>query len=210
MTIKDSNYWKKLAKSNAKTIDKILWFGLLFSITVIFMSFTGIQTVSISNISLPIKYVWIIYVLFTIFHFIYTQTFESSVRQFWRLTEPNEYCSLYKDITTEEGYFMRGMEPRVLSKTSNVAPMGNDLSTWLSHITAILLFVALWRTVQLDISPWLDKIIVIGLTLINWIIGSRWAIVLSELTIEKKYARILSKRNPLRTPTLFDDTENVK
>jgi hypothetical protein len=208
MKIKDSDYWKKLAKSNAKTIDKILWFGLLFSIAVVFMSFTGIQTVSISNINLPIKFAWIVYVLFTVFHFIYTRTFENSVRQYWKQTDSNEYSCLFKDITTEEGYFMREMKPRVLPKTGKVAQMSNDLSTWLSHITAILLLVALWRTVKLDISPWLDKIIVIGLTFINWIIGSRWAIVLSELAIEKKYSRVLSKRNPLRTPTLFDDNED--
>lgn len=224
MQIKDPNYWKRIAKANAKTIDSILWFGLLSSITILGLSFSKDNAITIVGVKLPLQYAWVPLTIFTGLHLIYTLRFEAASRNFWTLTEPVEYSELFKDITSEGGYFMREMKPRILPETGGPAPMGNDLSTWLTHLTALILFIALFRTVKFDTDiTWIrlsSIVIPFGLMYINWIIGSRWAIVLSELAVKKKYSTILSRKrrefNPStiiiqrETPTVFDEDQPDK
>jgi hypothetical protein len=85
---------------------------------------------------------------------------------------------------------MRGMRPRILPENGPAPMQPGDVSSWISHIAAIIFFAA--------IVPWKIKFscsLICGLIVvyINWLIGSRWAIALSELTVSKEYSYVLSR-----------------
>ena len=202
MKIQDPDYWRKSAKSHADTISKILWAGLMLAITVDMLRLCGKGTVKFQDVDIPVDLAWIPFAALTLLHGLATFEFVRAARRHWELTEPDVYSRLFVDITTEGGYFMRNMTPRILPSTGGPAPMGSELATWLTHGAGIAFLVAMIPSTGFTSIQALPAYI---LTYANWLIGSRWAIALSELAVCKEYSTILAKRlRSQRTPTLFD------
>ena len=212
LKIDDREYWRKLAKAHAETIDKILWFSFLISITILVLTFLNIKEIDILGIKIPLNWAWLPLTIFTIIHLIFTVQFETVTRKYWYFTQPKEYFGLFKEITAEGGYFMRGMKPRNIPLSGDYAPIKSEVSVWLSHIAAIILFFAILRTVKFNtnhqVLVWTARVLPFFLTIANWVIGLRWAIVLSELAIEKKYSIILAQKHKGILPPMIDDEEN--
>jgi len=212
MQIKDPDYWRKSAKAHAETLSKILWTGLLLSVAVCVVELLGKDSIKVANVDIPVRYGWIAFSVFTILHAIWTVEFVKSARRFWELTDEDTYSKLFLDITSEGGYFMRNMSPRILPNGAGWAPMGNELATWLAHLAALLLFFAL-ISAAMSSKGTTDSPIALAaavvLLYVNWTLGSRWAIALSELAVPKEDSTILARgRRIARRPrTLFDDAE---
>ena len=204
MNIKDPEYWRKAAKGHADTISKTLWAGLLIAITTILLRFTGGNTLKVYGVDIPLDRAWIPLAAFTVFHLTFTMEFLRTTRRYWELTEPKEYSTLFRDITTEGGLFMRGMTPRILPETGGPAPMGGELATWLTHASALCLLFALIPSsgfASLAAAP------AYIITYANWMIGSQWAIGLSELAVRKEFSTILARRRSRQgeISTVFDE-----
>ena len=178
----------------------------MLAISTILLRLTGGNNIKVYGVDIPLDWAWVPITAFTLFHGIFTVEFVRSIRRYWELTEPSDYFKLFIDITTEGGLFMRGMTPRILPATGGPAPMGTELATWLTHAAAICLFFALLPSSGFSSLQAIPAYI---LTYLNWLIGSRWAIALSELAVRKEYATVLPQRlRKQQIPTVFDEQQS--
>ena len=189
---------KKAVISNSKWIDNVLWSGTIAAFVIILTRVFGGNTVSIpaAGFNINLDYAWLVISLITIAHLYTTILFVKSARSLWRISEYHEYKSVFSDIIAEGGIFFRDFKPRLLTPGSNLAPMSwNDLSTWTSLFATILLFFAVipFSMEELWHKWWLPGIAAF-LTYCNWTIGSKWAIALSELAVNKHESMFLAER----------------
>ena len=178
--INHPDYWYRSAKAAAESISKVLWLGLSLAITVIVLKLIGESKFTVQGVQVPLGYSAIPYAMLTAVHLFCANQFVRSARRYWELTKPKQYGELFKEITSAGGWFMRGMQPRILPDGSSLAPMGNDPATWLSYLSAIMMFFACLLSASMVSIYAAPSCIIVY---VNWVIGSYWSIALSELAV---------------------------
>lgn len=193
MSINRSEMARKSVLASSKWLNNVLLFGFILALIIAISKSIGeIQQITLLEIvEIPLKYSWLLFSIFTLAHAYTTFLFIKAVRKYWNLEGSMECSNLFEELTGTGGIFMRGLVPRLL-EGGRIARMSNtDISSWMSHIGGILLFFAI---VPYELKISLLTLTGLLITYINWIIGSQWAIALSELAIAKERAFYLSGR----------------
>lgn len=194
-----NDYLSRSVIANAKWIDKVLWVGTLVCLTVILLRLLGGDTFTFLNVKIALEHTWIVIVILTACHLYATVMFKISARKLWIERDESVCLNVWHIVTVDGGMFMRGMKPRLLPESGENAPMGNEPATWLTHICAFCLFFAI---VPFELSPSFRIALAFILTMMNWFIGSHWAIALSELSISKDKSILLAGRTGKRSSKL--------
>jgi hypothetical protein len=207
--IKDPNYWKAKAIAEASYINSFLWCTLVSSIVVISVIIGNISSFSFIGVAIPVRYSWCPLILLAFLHIIWSNLFVTALKNYWKMSEYKEHVELFKDITSKGGIFMRGMKPRILTH-SGPALMAPEITSWISILTTVVYFVALWVSLEQMGLVWL-RLLPFLIVYCSWATGSRWAIALSELTIDAQNSTVLrdKERTSLKTiKTAFDESES--
>jgi hypothetical protein len=179
---------------NAKWVDKILMVGTLAAgMIVLFkllnlLNIINITTIDIGSLkNLPITNGWLFFVIFLLLTFAHYWTgillLSHSLHKLWQAnsSELSEYA--FNEVTTTGGIFVRGLIPRIENVGVIYLIDMRDPSAWAAHAAALALIFA--------IVPWyfappffILLVLAIVLMFVNWMIGSNWIILLSELKVE--------------------------
>jgi hypothetical protein len=181
---------------NAKSIDTVLWTFLILEFALVYLKLTSKQTFSWSGFEVnatgvrPVSF----FLLLTVAHLYTTLRLVQSIRSFSQASNSNERRRALLRVTSSGGLFMRGLIPRTqrgFGNSSSKERFGcinvfrmewRDLTTLPSYLAALGIIGAL-----LPIPPpncvVLVKYLGVGfvIVVINWLIGSKWAITLSQL-----------------------------
>lgn len=141
---------------------------------------------------IPFDMVWLIFLAGTLIHAFMTFFFAQFIHDLLRdpAVSVEDKIGAFEDVTTDGSHYMRITEGRPVRPGSRIAIMSlRDPSTWISHLGAIALFLA--------IAPWTIRngirfpehsaqivggfLMALTLTVANWLIGSQWAVALSRL-----------------------------
>jgi hypothetical protein len=158
---------------------------------IITLRLFGGSKLSFQGVSVPIEYSWLPLVILTFAHGYASLLLLKSARGLHDACSETECKEVWHQIVGQGGMFMRGMKPRLLPLSGGLAPMGNEPSTWVTHICAIMLFVA---AVPYEAYLSWKTLFAFALVFVNWRIGSIWAIALSELATPKDQSLLLARR----------------
>ena len=195
----ESLFLKKAVIENAKWVDGILMAGVTISAVSVFAKLIGKTELEVFGLSVSIERNWIIFGIGTLIHLYLGWFLNRSIVKLWKEAAFEEYKSVYNEITTSGGIFVRGMTPRINPVQSPFGFSGygmspSDPSTWMAHIFAILLFISMvpfsWSGfIHFMLRMFVAMVIVIS----NWLIGSSWITVLSDLTLPRRRSRVIAK-----------------
>lgn len=128
---------------------------------------------------------WVLLLPLTVFHLIASRKMVAGLRTAWHTQTSVERQKLYTEVTTSVASFMWRMRPRLLPKGGGPAPMTIDPATIATYLAAAAIasssIVATINSLLGNTS--LFQLLVLILIVINWGLGSKWAIGLSELTV---------------------------
>ncbi len=186
----------------AERINKLLITAFLLAIAAVITKLTAGSTMKIpsTDIAIPITYFWIVFAVFTGAHAYLAIFFKGACGHLFYKDHKNA-MNTWEKLTRNGPIFFNGMRPRLLpdlppatkNATRAVAPMAvNDGTTWLHYGMAILLFFAILPFDPITFGLGVALILV----LLNWFLGSSWAIAVSELTLEEGKAKYLRRPKP--------------
>lgn len=189
--------------AGARWVDAVLWTGAVAVLVTLACYVTGQTEFSVLGATLSLRHGWLMFLLLTLAHLYTAALLVRGVRQFWSTASVAEGEAVFKQVTQAGGLFMRGMKPRVFGEKGDaVVVTPSDPAYWVGAAFCVLLFVAVLLP-----APSLQTFVLAALIArINWIIGSQWAIALSELTIPRSQSQYLSgaadkgRRSPATLP----------
>jgi hypothetical protein len=188
-------------QATAIWINRVLVFGLILTITLLITKILNLPKIKVVNIDIPIENAWMVFAAITIAHIYATFVFViQCFRLFW-----NEHANAETTwhMLTENGpLFFRGM----IGQFHGVMSLG-DPTTWFTYGAATLFLVVLFPWVPLSQLTWQSIAPPILLTIINWIVGSQWALAASDLRVDQDKALYLKKSKSDYTPMQMRPTE---
>jgi hypothetical protein len=188
------NYLQDGAINNLSWINYVLIAGVILAGTIILLKLTGHTSFKWLDIDFDTRYAWIICILFTLGHWYTAWLFIRSVVDLWKKGTSEECLTAFNKIVTSGGLFVRGLIPRVTSVDGIYQMSWKDPTTLVSHLGALIIILAIVPfdfTGAILIRPYIGVAII--LMIINWIIGSNWAVALSQLSVERDRALVLKK-----------------
>jgi hypothetical protein len=170
--------------NNFTSIDRVLKFFLSLAGIICLLKFTNKLTLSVSGVEVPTKWAWVVFLFFTVAHAFTTWRFEQSTQKFLQSNRDNDGQKAFEKITSSGGPWVRNLVPR--RKRGNLYRMKwSDPSTLVSYSAAVVMAISV---IQFDLNH--PKIILgysavaLVIVVINWLIGSRWAVTLSQLAVD--------------------------
>ena len=179
----NSNHLQDAPINNAKWIDRVLWAFVILGGTIVLLKLAKRRTFSWASVEFDTNRAWIVFTFLTIAHLYTTMLFHLSAVKFSKTSTADERQRVFAKVTSGGGLFVRGLIPRT-ERVGNVYKMKwNDPTTLVSYLAALLIIVTI---VPFDFSSrtvFLKYLLIALLIMvINWFIGSRWAVTLSQLT----------------------------
>lgn len=176
----------------ARRVNLVLSTGSLAALIVIVTrAFGGAAEVTLWELPpIPLTRAWFVFAAGTIIHAFAGLFLRSTTIEFQQSPAPrSSKVQAYENVVAEGGLFVGVAVRRLPEPGSRFLKMSwRDPSTWVSHLGALALFVA--------VMPWYWDVglkwaggtsryalvfVALGLPLINWLIGSQWALALSDL-----------------------------
>jgi hypothetical protein len=195
-------------------ICRILLTGTLLSGIIIWarlLNRGGAVPVADGSVNVPANYAWILFVVLTLGHRIYARHLVKSILAFWESAAggPSGAQRVLEQIRSTPNMFVFGMVPRVRRKPgTNIYIMErSDPSTVFSYFALICFVVAMlpwyvtssgslqWAT---GWALWLPTAAALILSYLNWRYGGYWFIALSQLSLKKDEAELLSTLKRLK------------
>ena len=189
-------------------ICRILLIGLFLGAAVIFarpFGRGGAIAFANGSINVPANYAWILFVVLTLGHRLYSWHLIRNILLFWESSGTvDDGRRIFDEVRSRPNMFVFGLIPRVRTKRRwkiNVSIMEqSDPSTIFSHF-ALLVFLAsmfLWYITSYgDLrwskgwALWLPIVAALIIAERNWHYVGYWAIALSQLTVKKDQANML-------------------
>jgi hypothetical protein len=173
----------------AKAVSRVLYIGTIAGLLVVVGRILNASPKIWEIDKLPLKAAWVFFLGLTVAHG-FSGTFLVRAIEEARHTysKPDQFA-IYDDIMAEGGLYMHIVDRRVLEPRRSIVRMGpRDPSAWVAHGGVILVIYASlpWWWQGTLRWPGLGSSIAIGcitllLVLVNWNIGSKWAIAISLL-----------------------------
>lgn len=202
---------------------RILLVGLVLALSVVWarlFNHGGAAEIADSNINVPANYAWILFVILTFAHRIYSKHLISNVLTFWESNpDASKGRRVFEQIRTHPNMFVFGLIPRVEKKRSmgrtNYLMDWSDPSTAFSHFALIAFLVSMlpwYITTGGDLkwatgwALWLPIIAALIIAWMNWSYAGAWIIALSQLTLEKDEAEYLISLQKPKHPEDQEDT----
>lgn len=186
------DHLKQAVLANAKWINAVLWSGFVLAAVVVVLRLVEGDSLSFQGAKIPVRQSWLVFLSLTLIHFYSAAIFVFSARRLWEKTTTEEYMAVHNEVVSTGGFMMRGMEPRLLPATGGPAPIQNsDLPGLIAHVGVLLMLAAMVPYGLHDLWQWPVALVI---CVANWLIGSRWAIALSELSAERDGSFILARR----------------
>ena len=187
MTVDDI---KVAIKENVAWLDKVLWAALTLTLAVSLLRFVKADHFSWIGIELETYHALIVLSILTVAHFYVTVLLLRCLRWSWQLASKEDRLRIYNQITSSAGPFIRGMVARTVRLRTwhgmwiySMTP--NDPTAWVSILTVALALMAILpfhtRPLLLVMCQVFAAIMLVGF---NWVIGTNWAIALSELSTD--------------------------
>jgi hypothetical protein len=181
----NSDLLRDAVAHNAKSIDTVLWAFVILELALIYLKLNKKGTFIWGGLEANATGAWPVafFFLLTLAHLFTTLRFTQSVRACLRECSVSHRLRAFLRVTSSGGLFMRGMIPRTQLLPNGAYKMeGRDLTTIPSYVAAFMIMPALipfdsltvWRLVKYLFFAWV-------LIVINWRIGSLWAVTLSRL-----------------------------
>jgi hypothetical protein len=176
--------------NNFNSVDRVLKFFLPLAGLTCLLKFTNKLTLSVSGLEVPTKWAWAVFVVFTFAHLFTTWRFQQSARQFTQRSTASDRQNVFDKISSSGGPWIRNLLPR--RKRGHFYRMKlRDPSTIFSYAAAVVMLVAI---IQFDLDhPWrFTKYSLVALVIViaNWLIGSRWAVTISEFAGDGEHANV--------------------
>ncbi|MCP4967579.1 MAG: hypothetical protein GY926_20390, partial [bacterium] len=166
--------------------------GVAVVVAIAARALSGADTVQVLQVvEIPISGVWIAFMLWTIAHGFVAHSFRSAlVRLRASSLDAAQKKGAWEDVISEGGHFVDLLTPEVPEPGGRVEVMSmRDLSTWIALAGAIATFVAIVPWGIDDGLRWPDagfayavSAVALGVVVINWSIGHRWAITIPTLS----------------------------
>src|SRR5574341_257396 len=185
MTNGNADLLRDAVVHNAKSVDTVLWTFVILEIALIYLKINHKGTFIWGGLEANATGAWPVtfFFLITFAHLFTTLRLNQSIGACLNECSPSQRHRAFLKVTSTGGLFMRGMIPR-----TQVLPNGpykmewHDLTTIPSYLAALTIMPALipfdsltvWRLAKYLFFAWL-------LIVVNWRIGSSWAINLSRL-----------------------------
>lgn len=204
---------------NLKWVDKMLWIGFSLGMVLIGLKITGKDTFEWSSLHLKTSDSWIVFLLLTIAHAYITILLLRSINLIWKKAPAEVRVEVFNTITSTGGIFVRGLTPRI--KNDSYSILGKkitmtrvdlfDPSVWASLLGIFVLIVAVVPFSMSDHRSLISHLVIaLLLSGINWILGSQWAIALSELAEQKEKSHYLQRlQRAFKTDVYFPIFPNV-
>jgi hypothetical protein len=194
-----SNHFQEAVVNNSNWVNKVLIAGEVLAGTIILLKLTGKTTFKWGDVEINTDKAWIIFLLFSLAHVYTAWLFIKSIHELWKTHNQEECQTTFNKVISSGGLFVRGLIPRTKKIRGIYQMTWSDPSTMISHLAALLLIPAI---IPFDVSNRLRFILYIVTALIvmvfNWIVGSNWAIALSQLTVDRSQAlyhlKLLNRR----------------
>ncbi len=168
----------KAVVSNVNWLNKVLWTGSSLALATVLAKIIGGESTTFLGIKFKFEYSWLVFGIYTVAHYYTSILLNRSLDDILKNQSSNENKEIYREITTNGGIFVRGMVPRIQLNKARMSE--KDLTAWLSHIAAIILFLAIFPFDKSNVNI-ISFLSAFGITYLNWIIGSKWAIKISKL-----------------------------
>lgn len=194
---------------NIKWLDKVLWTGFSLGMIVIGLKILGYEKFEWETIEFKMEFAWIVFIILTIAHAYVTVLILQTVKELWSNSSYNDRLLVFNIVKASGGLFIRGLVPRINRSNFvkiNIFEMSIfDPTVWSSSFAVIGLIVAIIPFKIIDLQYFIILIIVALLIAgLNWIIGSQWAIALSELVIDKNSSGYFQRlKTAFRTKIYF-------
>jgi len=200
----NSNPLQEAPINNATWIDRVLWAFVILGGTIVLLKLTNKRTFSWAGVEFDTHRAWIVFIFLTLAHLYTTLLFHVSTVKFSTTSTEGERQKVFAKVTSSGGLFMRGLIPRT-ERVGNVYKMKwADPTTLVSYLAAILIIVTI---VPFDFSSrtmffkyFIGALLIM---IVNWFIGSRWAVTLSQLTVNQGEADAGGKLPRSRLPRSF-------
>ena len=195
----DYKVFAKEVRGNMKWVNRVLVTGTTVIGMIVLLKLTGATSYNWNDVRISTDDSWLIALALTISNFYASFLFFNSI---WKLSESKHHDtnrSVFNDLSTTGGLFVRGLIPRLQSRTTiskvHVYKMDmHDPTTWLALGSAILIPLAIipfsWNGTQEFLR---HVILAFTLLWINWKIGATWIIALSRLAISEGESRYLDR-----------------
>jgi hypothetical protein len=189
------NHLQEAVVNNSNWVDKVLLSGIILAGMIVILKITDKAVFKWGDVELRTDKAWIVGVLFSLAHLYTTWLFVKSIHTLWKAGNQENCQAAFNKVTSSGGLFVRGLMPRVKIVHGVYQMSWSDPSTLISHLAVLLIIPAV---VPFDLSHPLRFLLYLGISLIlmvfNWIVGSNWAIALSQLTVERDKALYHLKR----------------
>jgi hypothetical protein len=192
-------------KANISWLDKMLWIGLTLSLIIVLLRISGHPEFAWLGVKFKTSYAFVIFGILSIVHFYVTVILLNTIRVSWRWCSTKQRLDIFFEVVSTSGPFIRGMTERSQRMYGSSRLWGytmapDDPSVWVSLLAVILAFFALLPFRLTPVLPLLTKLVCVFLLIgFNWVIGTNWAVALSELSIERKtslfFGRVKSWRD---------------
>jgi hypothetical protein len=179
--------------NNFNSVDRVLKFFLTLAALTCLLKLTNKLTLSISGVEVPTKWAWGVFTVFTFVHLFNTWRFQQSSRSLLQQSSTSDRQNVFDRITSSGGPWVRNLVPR--RKRGHFYRMKlRDPSTLFSYGAAVLMLIAI---IQFDLDhPWRATkyfLVALAIVIANWLIGSRWAVTLSEFSGHGQPAAVVAK-----------------
>jgi len=187
-----SNPLKDAVTNNSKWVDKVLWGGLILAGTIVLLKLNNKTSFEWVDIEFNTHKAWLILSLFTLAHLYTTWLLIRAIIRFWTVSSEAECQATFAKVTSSGGLLVRGLIPRT-ERVRNLYKMKwSDPTTIVSHLAALLLIPAIVPFDFSDQTQFYKYLgIAVAVMIINWLIGSSWAVALSQLTVKHDEAYYL-------------------
>lgn len=171
--------------NNSKSIDTVLWTFFVLEFAFVYLKLTKKEVFSWGGVEVVTTEGWrvIFFALLTVAHWYTTWRLLQSVKRFLEMSGSEERERAFLRVTSSGGLFTRGMLPRTMGKWNINWIKGLDLTRFPSYLAALGIVAAIVpfhpHGCTTLITYWSVALLIM---IINWLIGSKWAVTLSGLT----------------------------
>lgn len=175
---------------DANWVSRVLVLGIIFAALFVAAKLLGSNGFQWFDIKIPTASAPLFFLAFSVLHAYTAYLLNESTHGLWTYGTPEQSRETFNEVVDTGGPFVRHLIPRV-EEIGNLGPIRiikmepRDPSGWVAYVSGLLLLPAItpfaWRWSTL----WLFLFAVV-LLIVNWLIGSRWIVLLSTLHDSKE------------------------
>jgi hypothetical protein len=188
---------RESVRAAATVLGRLLVSAFFLIAFLLLLRVFGAPSIVVGGVPIQVEKAWVAILLLTAAHFYYGEALINELARFRRSQTPQACRSLFDDITGGGSYALQGFKARVRVPNSRIWIMSSDdPTTWRYYAAAIgLLIVCLPTSLAPLSSFFLHLLLSLLVPVGNWMVGSRWAIALSELVMEDEDVVILGRKS---------------